>query len=183
MRIVVSGTHASGKSTLISDFALRHPEYAVLADPFEDIDESWDSPGVTSFVAQLNGAAHRLISDPPSGPFIAERCPLDFLAYLLAWGELRGRAPARETLLRAMDLTGRALQTVDVLVVLPLVPADAISAPADEEPALRVSMNDVLLDLLDDPDLVGDDLRVLELSGSPATRLASLERSLSAWAG
>ena len=32
MRIVVSGTHASGKSTLISDFALRHPEFTVLPD-------------------------------------------------------------------------------------------------------------------------------------------------------
>ena len=40
MRIVVSGTHASGKSTLISDFALRHPEFVVLPDPFEALDDA-----------------------------------------------------------------------------------------------------------------------------------------------
>ncbi|MFC4138171.1 MULTISPECIES: hypothetical protein [unclassified Microbacterium] len=38
MRIVVSGTHASGKSTLIDAFAAEHPEYRVLPDPFEDPD-------------------------------------------------------------------------------------------------------------------------------------------------
>lgn len=32
MRIVVSGTHASGKSTLVSDFAVRHPDFVVLPD-------------------------------------------------------------------------------------------------------------------------------------------------------
>ncbi|UUE20380.1 ATP-binding protein [Microbacterium sp. J1-1] len=41
MRIVVSGTHASGKSTLIADFLAAHPdflaarpEYLSLGDPF-----------------------------------------------------------------------------------------------------------------------------------------------------
>ena len=34
MRIVVSGTHASGKSTLIADFLAARPEYLSLGDPF-----------------------------------------------------------------------------------------------------------------------------------------------------
>ena len=60
MRIVVSGTHASGKSTLISDFVQRHPEYEVLPDPFELMDESWDAPSAALFAAQLSVAAARL---------------------------------------------------------------------------------------------------------------------------
>ena len=35
MRIVISGTHASGKSTLIADFASRRPEFEVFPDPYE----------------------------------------------------------------------------------------------------------------------------------------------------
>jgi hypothetical protein len=60
MRIVVSGTHASGKSTLISDFVQRHPEYEVLPDPIELIDESWDAPSAAPSAAQLSVAAARL---------------------------------------------------------------------------------------------------------------------------
>ncbi|WPO88014.1 hypothetical protein SCB71_07215 [Herbiconiux sp. KACC 21604] len=37
-------------------------------------------------------------------------------------------------------------------------------------------MNDTLLDLLDDPDLVGDHLVVAEITGDPDARLAALER-------
>lgn len=57
MRIVVSGTHASGKSTLISDFATAHPEFAVLPDPFEELlDDSFDEPDAALFGRQLDAA-------------------------------------------------------------------------------------------------------------------------------
>jgi hypothetical protein len=48
------GTHASGKSTLIADFARRHPEYAVFADPFELIDESDDRPAAAMFAIRCD---------------------------------------------------------------------------------------------------------------------------------
>lgn len=73
MRIVVSGTHASGKSTLVADFALRHPEFAVLPDPFEDVDEMWDSPNATSFAAQFRVSADRLHPFEQPENVIAER--------------------------------------------------------------------------------------------------------------
>ena len=38
VRIVVSGTHASGKSTLVSDLAMALG-YAQLPDPFELVDD------------------------------------------------------------------------------------------------------------------------------------------------
>ncbi|RKS93429.1 hypothetical protein DEU37_0839 [Microbacterium sp. AG790] len=41
-------------------------------------------------------------------------------------------------------------------------------------------MNDVLLDLLDAAELTGDDLSVVEISGSPAARLALLESPVNA---
>ncbi|MCW3492106.1 ATP-binding protein [Microbacterium sp. SSM24] len=175
MRIVVSGTHASGKSTLISDFALRHPAFDVLADPFELIPEDWDAPGAAMFAAQLRVSADRLRSADAAVDLIAERGPLDFLAYLLALDERTDGSISADLLDRARALTAQALRRVDVLAVLPLTAADGIEAGADEDLELRVAMNDILLDLLDDPDLIGGRTEVVEIAGSRDDRLRALE--------
>lgn len=175
MRIVVSGTHASGKSTLISDFAVRHPEYAVLPDPFELVDEAWDSPTAALFAAQLRISATRLDPDESAEHLIAERGPLDFLAYLLALDDLTGGSISPEFLERSTAITREALEHVDLLVVLPLTVTDEIVADVDEHLALREAMNDVLVDLIDDSDVVGDRAHVVEITGDRNQRLAALE--------
>lgn len=175
MRIVVSGTHASGKSTLISDFALRHPEFEVLADPFELIEEAWDAPGAAMFAAQLRVSADRLRSADASADLIAERGPLDFLAYLLALDDRTDGSITPELRERARTLTAEALRRVDVLAVLPLTTADAIVAGSDEDLELREAMNDILLDLIDDPELVGGRTDVVEIAGTRSDRLRALE--------
>ncbi|MGX5680354.1 AAA family ATPase [Schumannella luteola] len=176
MRIVVSGTHASGKSTLISDFATRHPEFSVLPDPFELVDESWDAPGGAAFAAQLRLSAARLETTQVSGPVIAERGPWDFLAYLLASDELQGRPSSSAVLQRSAELCRAAAGHVDLLVLLPLNPRDGIVAGDDEYPELRDAMNDQLLDLIDDIDVIANEVRVSEIHGSPEQRLAMLEQ-------
>jgi hypothetical protein len=175
MRIVISGTHASGKSTLVSDFALRHPEFAVLPDPFDLLDESWDSPNASSFAAQLRISADRLDPHEWPGNLIAERGPIDFLAYLLALEELTGPSSSRQLLERSTEITREALSHVDLLVVLPLTATDAIEVGIDEHPELRDTMNDMLLDLIGDPDLIGQRLKVAEITGDRDRRLTALE--------
>lgn len=175
MRIVVSGTHASGKSSLISDFALRHPEFAVFPDPFELIDEVEDVPGASLFASQLRIAADRLTDDPNARSLIAERGPLDFLAYLIALSELSGRPLGKEYFERASLRTVEALRTVDLLVVLPLTENTPIHVGQDEYPELRIAMNDVLLDLISDSDLTGEHLTVAEITGTPEARLTAIE--------
>lgn len=181
MRIVVSGTHASGKSTLISDFAVRRPEFTVLPDPFDLIDEMWDGPSAAMFAAQLRIAAERLGSDEFGGKVIAERGPLDFLAYLLALEDTTGVAPSPELLERSMDITAAAHAHVDLLVVLPLTSSQAIEVGADEHVELRAAMDDRLLDLVEDVDLVGEVTRVVEIVGSPLERLTRLEALVDDW--
>jgi len=175
VRIVVSGTHASGKSTLISDFALRHPQFTVLPDPFELLDESGDVPSAGVFASQLRVTADRLTKETHGGDLIAERGPLDFLAYLLALADLTGRPLDDGLLERATARTTEALRTVDVLVVLPLTARDPIHVSADEHLDLRAAMNDILLELLDDPDIIGEEIRVVEVTGTPGERLAAVE--------
>jgi len=184
VRIVVSGTHASGKSTLISDFSLRHPEFTVLADPFDLIDEEASARDPRTFAAQLRITADRLLGDDasagPDADVIAERGPLDFLAYLVALADLDEGALDEEFVERAVARTAAALRTVDLLVVLPLAPGDVIEVGEEEDPELRDAMNDALLDLLDDPALLGSTPTVTEITGTPEVRSALLERAVEA---
>ena len=175
MRIVVSGTHASGKSTLVSDFVVRYPQFMVLPDPFELVDETWDRPSATLFAAQLRLSATRLDPQETAGDFVAERGPIDFLAYLLALGDLTGAVGSRELIERSTAITRDALEQVDLLVVLPLTSADVIFAGADEDLPLRSAMNDVLLDLIEDEDVVGTHAKVVEITGDRGRRLVALE--------
>ena len=171
MRIVVSGTHGSGKSTLISDFASVRPDYIRLDDPYESVDDA-DSAGIASFVAQFRVASARL-RDEPTTSVIAERGPLDFLAYLVAFDTL-GRGDTSALVHSGLSTARRAMDTVDLVVVLP---ADTVDVPSDEDRSLRVAMADALLELVDDADITGP-ARVVELSGSPEARLAALLEEL-----
>jgi hypothetical protein len=174
MRIAVSGTHASGKSTLIADFAAAHPHYVTMPDPFELLDEQFDQPSAGMLLRQLRVAADRL-EQTDSPDVIAERSPLDFLAYLLALGELDRATASDEVLERARTLTARALRRVDLLVLLPLNARDRIWIGDDEDPDLREATDAALLDLIDDPDLIPGTARILEITGDRATRLSTLE--------
>jgi len=184
VRIVVSGTHASGKSTLISDFALRHPEFTVLADPFDMIDERAVARDPRTFAAQLRLAADRLADnedvtdEDEGGDLLAERGPLDFLAYLVALAELGDVELDEGFTERAVARTAAALRTVDLLVVLPLAAGDGIEVGDEEDPELRDAMNDALLDLLDDTELIGTNPTIIEITGPPEVRLALLERAV-----
>lgn len=175
MRIVISGTHASGKSTLVSDFALRHPEFVVLPDPFDVLDEALDTPTPAILGRQLRIAADRLHEGEDGELVIAERGPIDFLAYLLAIGRLHGQVVESEVLERALDITAAALERVDLLVILPLSARDLILVGAEEHPALREAMDEELQDLIEDPDVIGERTRVEVITGTPDARLAMLE--------
>lgn len=173
MRIVVSGTHASGKSTLIADFAGRHPDFEVFGDTYEFLDDAPDEPDAATFAAQFAISVERLL-EHDGGNVIAERGPLDFLAYLEALEQLgrptRGGAPTARMLERAAS----AMATVDALVLLPLNTRDRIEIAPEEDPELRDAMNDALLEFADDPTMIGD-ATVVEITGDPSARLAQLE--------
>jgi hypothetical protein len=174
MRVVVSGTHASGKSTLVADFAAAHPDWVVLPDPFELVDAAADEPDAGTFFLQLRLAAARLEAEAPA-PVIAERGPIDFLAYLDALETLRRPTRSRDLFERGIPVAARAMRAVDLLVVLPLDARRIVVE--DEDPALRQAMDAALRDLADDADVVGD-TPVIEIAGDPAARLAQLEDAL-----
>lgn len=170
MRIVVSGTHGSGKSTLIADFVARRPEYLALGDPFEDLDLD-DPSGEASFAAQLRVTASRVRETAGEPAVISERGPLDFVAYLTALEQL-GRSDG-ELIARATTIADASLTDVDLVVILPLDDRHPIRVPVDEDPALREAMDAALLDLADEREHSGG-TRFLTLGRDPASRLRDL---------
>src|SRR5215211_3229445 len=87
MRIAVSGTHGTGKSTLIDEFLRAHPNFIHEPEPYtvmvEDLGEEFSAePCVEDLYRQLEFNIDRLRQHAPGERVIYERCPLDFLAYI-----------------------------------------------------------------------------------------------------
>jgi predicted ATPase len=178
MRIAISGTHCSGKTTLVEDFLAAHGDYLHEPEPYEWLENMSAEPDADDFWRQLELSVERLGSYARGTNVVAERSPVDFLAYLLALTDLgrAGRDCAR--IASAAELAAGGIAHIDLLVVLPL---DGIAAPESEDIALREAMNDRLVDLItaDDYALFGTGSpRVVEIQGSRERRLRLLEQAV-----
>ena len=172
MRIAVSGTHCSGKTTLVEDFLQHHPEYLHEPEPYEWLTEASAELTAAEVWQQLEISVQRLSTHAPGSHVIAERSPLDFLAYLEALHSL-GREDTSDMLVFARELARRGLDHVDLLVILPL--NDDIEAPEDEDSELREAMNRSLLEIVEDAGV-----RCVEIAGTPRERLTALESEVPA---
>ena len=177
MRIVVSGTHAAGKSTLIADLVALDPSLEAFGDPYEDVDGERLEVGAGLFVAQFEVAEERLVALEPERHAVVERGPLDLLAYLAALGELGRSRGAQETVRRLAPGAAAAMSHVDLVVLVTLDPAREIWVDQDEDPELRDAMQACLLELVDDPDLIGV-VPVVEVSGDRAARVEQVRDAI-----
>jgi len=181
VKIAITGTHGSGKSTLVEDFLAAHPEYAFEPEPYETLSEAGeafsDPPTIADFVRQLEHSVERLDAHADDGNVIFERCAVDFLAYLevLGWGANLDAFDTRSV----TELAEDAIATLDLIVFLPLPPGDAMRA---ERPALQRAVDRELGSILRDDSLsllAAGGPRVIEATGTPPQRLAALERAVS----
>lgn len=174
MRIAISGTHASGKSTLIDAFAARHPEYTCEPEPYvvlqELYGEAFDAtPTIEDFERQLEYQCELLTRYSTADNAIFERSPVDFLAYMLS---IDDRAPRADEWISTVRT---ALERIDLLVYLPLDERSPIHVPDDEDPVLREEVDHRLREIL-----FGDefDIWLIEARGSVADRLHAIERAM-----
>lgn len=185
MRVAISGTHSSGKSTLIEAFLGGHGEYLHEPEPYEALQDVYGEsfaaePSAEDFSRQLEYLVERLHQYRAGDRVIFERSPVDFLAYLLALDDL-GRETADARLAeRSIEVVRGGVAWLDVLVYLPATGGAGAVGEA-EDPQLRRAVDARLASLLLDDDLdlfPADRPTVLEATGTTAQRLRTLESAL-----
>ncbi|ROO86979.1 AAA domain-containing protein [Actinocorallia herbida] len=176
MRVGISGTHGTGKTTLAEGLCERLPRHVMAEEPYYLLEEEgYDfgfPPSLEDYRALLECSVRSLAS--PEDGIVFDRTPVDYLAYMAAIGADPVNGVGGEAL-------RTALMSLDLLVITVITPETERTLPPPEMPALRSRMNEALLDLISaDPFDVWADLPILELDGPlgtrPATVLAALEQ-------
>jgi hypothetical protein len=180
MRVGISGTHGTGKTTLAGALCQRLPGYALADEPYYLLaDEGYEfgfPPSPEDYRALLARSVQSLCSPLPA--IVFDRTPLDYLAYLAAIGAdpaAIGADPADD----AAAALQPAFASLDLLVITMITAETERVLPPAELPALRSQMNDALLDLVhDDPLDAWPDLPILELDGPLDARLPAVLAAL-----
>lgn len=160
MRIAFSGSHRVGKSTLLAAVAETLPRHVTLDEPYHLLEEEGyehaADPSLEDFIAQLERSLQALAESGPDTLF--DRSPADALAYLLAHED------AESFDLEAwIERVREAMQTLDLLVFVPIEQPDRIALPAHEDRRLRTRVHKELERLLlDDQYDFGLDSLVVE---------------------
>jgi hypothetical protein len=162
VRIAVSGTHVIGKSTLVEALGERLPDYKVVPEPYELLEdrgyEFAHPPSVEDYVAQLRQSLAVLRRPAPN--LIVERTPLDFLGYIYATpgADRFDDEPWRKPIAAAMA-------TLDFVVALQIDPKYEPEMLV-EDMAFRRAVDGWLLDITEGDELdLCDGVDILVLDG------------------
>jgi predicted ATPase len=179
MRIAVSGTHFSGKSTLVEALSDALPEYTIVEEPYylllEEGYEFAELPSLEDFELQLERSIELLGENSPN--VIFDRSPADILGYLLSHidaeaFDLEKRLPRVQAAIRKLDL----------VVFLPIEEPDRVVLPLSQDAAYRQRVDEKLKEIFleNSFDLEVD---VLEITGSPKARVERVLAHISKPAG
>lgn len=175
MRIAISGTHTTGKSTLALALADALPGHTFVPEPYEILEERGyefaHPPTLDDYVVQLRQSLLSLRRRSPN--LIFERCPLDLVAYILACPDAD-----RFDLDAWHAPINRAMSSLDLVVTLHPASAHEPGAPPEDAGFRRV-VDDTLRDLIaDDAFDLDDNVAVLTLDGSWDGRLERVLKAL-----
>ena len=166
MRIAVSGTHATGKTTLVEELAAALPEYLTVDEPYYLLEEEGhafpEMPSIEDFELQLERSIECLNGGEPD--VIFDRCPADLLGYLLSHRDAGLFNPGK-WLARARA----AIKTLDLIVFVPIEERDRIALPWSMDADFRAQVNETLREILLENSL-DFDVEVLQVKGSPRER-------------
>jgi predicted ATPase len=119
MRVGISGTHGTGKTTLAQALCARLPGHVTVDEPYYLLEaEGYEfgfPPSPEDYRALLARSVRSLSSPPLLPGVVFDRTPLDYLAYMAATGADRpGEAGAA-----ALQL---AVASLDLLVITLITP-------------------------------------------------------------
>ena len=165
MRIAVSGTHLTGKSTLVEALADALPNHEIVDEPYhlleEDGHEFAHPPSLEDFELQLERSIENIEQAPADALF--DRSPVDFIAYSLTHPE----ADAFDTS-AWLSRVQAALDELDLIVFVPIEDPDRIAVASEED--ARTEVDALLKDIL----LEGRhslEVEVMEVSGTLSARV------------
>lgn len=167
MRIAISGTHFSGKSTLVEALSEALPQYTTVEEPYHLLQEEGyefaELPSIEDFELQLERSIENL--DGSASNVIFDRCPADILGYLLS-----------HTGIEVFDLeewlprVQTAISKLDLIVFLPIEEPDRIVLPWSQDAAYRQRVDEKLKEIILENSF-DFEVDVLEVTGSPLTRI------------
>ena len=167
MRIAISGTHFSGKSTLISALLKQLPNYTSVEEPYVLLEEQgyeFSNPlSMDDFEQQFDCSIQSIEESRNNTLF--DRCPLDSLAYSLSLDE----PIDTKDWIQKME---NAIQLLDLIVFIPIENRDRIHVPASEDLELRKNVDVRLHDMLLNDSLgILKNIEILEVAGSIEKRV------------
>jgi hypothetical protein len=167
MRIAISGTHFSGKSSLVQALSEALPQYATIEEPYHLLQEEGyefaELPSIEDFELQLERAIQNL--DETLLNVIFDRCPADILGYLLSHTDAEA-FNLKEWLPRVQT----AIKKLDLVVFLPIEEPDRIVLPRSQDAAYRQLVDEKLHEVILE-NIFDFEVDVLEVSGNPQTRV------------
>jgi len=180
MRIEVSGSHSTGKSTLVAAFVEKCPQYIYEPEAYELLADdialtSAEGPDPEGLTALLEHTMSVLENHQPGASVIFERSPIDYLAYAAATQSIP--ASERSDFLRShLPAVRASIYHLDLIVLLPVT--TAVAPRPGEDESFRNRVDDELRRALIDDDYGlfedSDAPLVFELPPSPDRQLAEL---------
>lgn len=166
MRIAIVGSHATGKSMLLAELARRNADLASVEEPYYHLLSAGhafsDSPTIADFETLFDASVASFAAHAAS--VIFDRSPADYLAYLVA-------LQPRTALIDRVAAAAAALQTLDLIVYVPIEQPDRIANP--EFPRLRRRVSAILREMVVDQTW-GWTIPSLEVRGTPGQRAAQV---------
>ena len=145
MRIAISGTHFSGKTTLVDALSEVLPHYTIIEEPYHQLAEEGhefaELPSLEDFELMLERSIENLNESAQNSIF--DRCPADILGYLLSHGDVEAFG-LKEWLPRVQS----AIRKLDLIVFLPIETPDRIVLPLSEDTDYRGRVDETLQEIV-----------------------------------
>ncbi len=170
MKIAITGTHRVGKTTLAEKLYEFFPDYDHYSEPYFELEEAGyifpEIPTIDDYIAQLEYSIKQI--DKSDNDAIFDRCPIDLFAYI--------QATSTDTSLHLQSIFSKiqnTIDTIDLLIFVPIEDPDIISCSESDLPELRYLVNDILRDIICD-----FDLETIEVSGNLSKRLSQIQKKI-----
>lgn len=171
MRIAISGSHHTGKTTLVEALQNALPSYHTIEEPYnllvEEGHDFADFSAREDFELQLNRSLQSILENDGED-LIFDRCPADLMAYLLAQFKYD-----RNEYEYWMSLVSNGMSGLDLVIYVPVEHPDRMRFTAIDYPELRLQVDEALQGILFDHQWEND-LPVIEVTGTVQERCSQI---------